>query len=77
MVNIFVLVGGCGDRFLMRTPYRTLNSRRFGMRMVGMLVALSASCVFPLLLYASLPLTYDWLFSLMSAICLGLGLLLP
>ena len=77
MVNIFVLVGGCRDRFLMRTPYRTLDSRRFGMRRVGMLVALSASCVFPLLLYASLPRTYDWLFSLMSAICLGLGLLLP
>ena len=27
--------------------YRTLDRRRFGMRRVGMLLALSASCVFP------------------------------
>ena len=67
-----MLVGDCRDRFLMRTPYRTLDRRRFGMRMVGMLLALSASCVFPLRIYAALPLTYNWLFSLMSASCLGL-----
>ena len=32
----------------MRIPYRTLDTGRFGMRMVGMLLALSASCVLPL-----------------------------
>ena len=42
------------------------------MRMIGMLLALPASRVFPLRLYASLPRTYDWLFSLMSANCPGL-----
>ena len=72
MVNSCMLVGGCRDWFLMRTLYRTLDRRRFGMRVVGMLLALSASCVFPLLLCASLPRTYNWLSSLMSASCLGL-----
>ena len=52
----------------MRTPYCTLGRRRFGMKMIGMLLALSVSCVFPLLLNASLLQTHDWLFSLMSAI---------
>ena len=37
-------VGGCRVGFLMRTPYYTLDRRRFGMRMIGMLLALSASC---------------------------------
>ena len=46
--------------------------RRFGLKMIGMLLALSASCVFPLHLHVSLPRTYKWLFSLMSANCLGL-----
>ena len=60
IVNSYMLVGGCRDRFLMRTPCRTLNRRRFGMRIVGMLLALSASCVFPLRLYASLPRTHNY-----------------
>ena len=72
MVNSCTLVGGCRDRFLMRTLYCTFDRRKFGMRMVGMLLALSASCVSPLRLHASLPRTDDWLFSLMSASCLGL-----
>ena len=72
MVSSCTLVGGWIFRFLMRTPYRTLDRRRFGMRMVGMLLTLSASCVLPLRLYASLPQTHNWLFSLMSASCLGL-----
>ena len=42
------------------------------LKMIGMLQALSAPCVFPLWLYASLPRTCDWLFSLMSANCLNL-----
>ena len=46
MVSSCTLIGGCRDRFLMPTSYRTLDRRRFGMRMVGMLLALSASCVF-------------------------------
>ena len=71
LVNSCMLAGGCRDRFLMRTLYRTLDRRRFGMRMDGMF-ALSASCVFPLQLLASLPRTRSWLFSLMSANCLGL-----
>ena len=37
-----------------------------------MLPALSASCVLPVRLHASLPCTYRWPFSLMSASCLGL-----
>ena len=69
MVSSCMLAGGCRDRFLMRTSYRTLDRRRFGMRMVWMLPALSASCVFPLRLYASLLRTNNWLFSLKSAIC--------
>ena len=72
MVSSWLLVGGCRDRFLMRVPYRTLDRRRLGMRVVGMLLALSASCVLPLRRYASLPRTHIWLFSLMSASCLGL-----
>ena len=72
MVGLCMLVGGCKDRFLMRTPYRSLDRRRFGMRMVGMLLALSTSCVFPLWLDASLPRTYNWPFSLISDSCLGL-----
>ena len=42
------------------------------MRMVGMLLVLPASGVFPLRLYASLPRTHNWLFLLMSASCLCL-----
>ena len=41
MVIFCMLFSGCRDRFLMRTPYRTLNKRRFGMRMLRMLLALS------------------------------------
>ena len=37
-----------------------------------MLLALSASCVAPLWLHASLPKTHNWLFSLISDSCLGL-----
>ena len=48
MVSSCMLVGVCRHRFLMRTPYRTLDRRRFRMRMVGLLLAVSASCVFPL-----------------------------
>ena len=72
MFSSCMLVGRCGVRFLMRTPYRTLDRRRFGMRMVGMLLVLSAFCVFPLRPHASLPRTHNWLFSLTSASCLGL-----
>ena len=36
MVNPCTLVGGCRVRFLMRTPYCTLDRRRFGMRMIVM-----------------------------------------
>ena len=73
MVSFCMLVGGRRVRFLMCTPYRTLNRRRFGRRMIGMLLAPSVTCVFPLRLHASLPRTYDlFFFSLMSAICLCL-----
>ena len=74
MVKSCTLVGGCRDRFLMRTLYCTLDRRRFGMRMrmVGMLLALSVSCFSHLRLHASLPRTYNWLSSLMSASYLGL-----
>ena len=46
--NPCTLIGGCRDRFLLRTPYCTLDRRRFGLRMIGMLLAISAFCVFPL-----------------------------
>ena len=72
MVSSCMLAGGCRVRFLTCTPYCTLDRRRFGMRMVRMLLALSAFCVFPLRLYASLPRTHNWLFSLISDSCLGL-----
>ena len=70
IVSSCVLVGGCRDWLLMHTPFRTLDRRRFGMRMIGMLLALSAFCVFHLRLYTSLPRTHNWLFSLISASCL-------
>ena len=72
MVCSRMLAGGCRVRFWMRRPYCTLDRRRYGLRMVEMLLVLSASCVFPLRLHASLPRTYDWIFSLMSVSCLGL-----
>ena len=49
----------------MRRPYCTLNRRRFGLRMIARLLALSSSCVFPAWLHASLPQAYDGPFSLM------------
>ena len=66
------LHGGCRVQFWMRKPYCTLDRRGVGLRMMGMLLALSASCVFALRLRTSLPRTDNWLFSLMSASCLGL-----
>ena len=72
MVSFCKHVDGCWVRFLMLTPYCTLGRRRFGTRIIGKLLALSVSFVFPLRLYASLLRTYDWLFSLMNANCLGL-----
>ena len=44
------------------------------LRMIGMLLALSVSCIFPLRLHvhASLSQTHNWLSSLMNASCLGL-----
>ena len=73
MVGSCTLFGGYRDRLLMRRPYRTLDRRRVGLRMIGTLHAISASCVFLLQFCASLPRTYDWLFPPMSANCLGLG----
>ena len=54
-----MLVGGCRFRFLMRAPYCTLDRRRVGLRMIGMQLALSDSCVSSLQFHASLPRTYD------------------
>ena len=69
MVHSCTLVGGCRDWFLMCAPYCTLGRPRFGLRM---LLALSAYCIFPSWLHASLPRNYNWLFSLMSTSCLSL-----
>ena len=74
MVSCCMIVGGCRVWFLIRTPYCTSDRRRFGLRKIGMLHALSSCCVSLLRLHASPPRTYDWLFSLMSASCLGLRL---
>ena len=71
-VTSCMLIGGCRGWFLMCRPHCTLNRWRFWLRMIGMLRTLSDSCVFPWLLHASLPWTYDWLFSLMRVNCLGL-----
>ena len=57
---------------LMRRAYCTLDRWSFWLRIIGMVLALSASSVLPLQLYASLPQTYDGLFSLMRANCLSL-----
>ena len=62
----------CKVWFLMCRPYCTLNRRRFGLRMIGRLLTLPASCVFPLRLYASLPWMCDWPFSRMTKNCLSL-----
>ena len=72
VVNSCTLVGGCRDWLLVRTSCCTLDRRRFWPRMIGMVHALSASCVFSLRLHASLPRTHNWLSSLLSASCLGL-----
>ena len=69
-----MLAGGHRIRLLMRRPYCTLERRRFGLRIIWMLLTVFASCVFPLRLHASLLRTYDRLSSLMSASCLGLRL---
>ena len=45
-VNSCTLAGGSRLHFLIRTSHCTLDRRRFGLRMMGMLLALSASCVF-------------------------------
>ena len=55
MVSSFMLVGGCRVRFLMHRPSCALDGRRFGLRIIVILLALSASYVFPLRLHASLP----------------------
>ena len=57
------LVGGSRVRFLMRSPYCTLDRRTFGLRMIELLLALST---------ASLPRTYECLSSLMSVNCVVL-----
>ena len=67
-----MLTGDRRVRLLMRRPYCTLERRRSELRIIWMLLTGFASCVFPLGLHASLPRTYDGLFSLMSANCLGL-----
>ena len=54
-------------------PTALWTGERLGWGWLGGLLALSSSCVFLLRLQASLPRTYDWLFSLLSDNCLGLG----
>ena len=56
MVSSCMLIGGCRVRFLVRGPYCTLDRRRFRLRMIRRLLAPTASCIFPLWLYASLPI---------------------
>ena len=48
----------------------SVDMRSFGLRMTEKPFGLSSSCVFPLRLHASIPRTYNSLFSLMSASCL-------
>ena len=72
VVSSCTLIGGCRVWFLMHRPFCTLDRWRFGLIMIGMLLAFSASCIFPLWLHASLPWTYNRLFSLISTNCLGL-----
>ena len=54
-----MLVCGCRIWFLMRKSYCSLDRRRFGLRMIGMLYALSTCDDFSLRLHASLPKTYN------------------
>ena len=72
IVRSCMLVGVCRVRFLMRRPLNTLDKRRFRLMMSWRLLALPASCVSPLRLYASLCRTYERRFSLVSASCLSL-----
>ena len=44
IVKSCTLAGGCRDRFLMHTLYCTLDRRRFGLRVVGVLLALCLLC---------------------------------
>ena len=59
VVGSCMLVCGCRDQFLMRTLCCQLDRRRFELKMIRMLYALSSSCVFPLQLGASRPRTCD------------------
>ena len=72
MISYCTPVGGCRVGFLMRRPCCFLDRWRFRPRMIGRLLASCTSCVCPLWHYDSVPWTYDWPFSLMSANCLGL-----
>ena len=47
-------VGGCTVRFLLNRSCCPLDRRRFGLTMIGKLLALSTSCVFPLRCYMPL-----------------------
>ena len=71
MVTSCMKIGGCSVWFLLRPPYFTLDRWGFGLRMIGMLLALTGFCVFPLRLHASRPRTQNWLFSMMTTNCLG------
>ena len=53
-----MLAGDCSIQFLMCTPYYTsdLYRQKFGLRMIGMLLALSASCIFAALCFSALNL---------------------
>ena len=72
VVSSCMIIGGWTAGFLMCRPSCILDRQSFGLRMIWMLLALSASCVFPLQLHASLPQAYNWLFSLMGTSCLTL-----
>ena len=72
VVSSCTLIGGCRVWYLMHRSFYTLDRWRFGLIMIGMLLAFSASCIFPLWLHASLPWTYNRLFLLISTDCLSL-----
>ena len=71
MVSSCMLVGGCRVQILGAQTQLYFGQGRFVLVMIRMLLGLSASCVPPLRLHASLPRNYDCLFSLMSTTCLG------
>ena len=72
MVSSCTLDGGSGVRLFDAQALLHFGRAKAWAEDDGVLFPLAVSCVLSLRLHACLLPTYDWLFSLMSASCLGL-----